>query len=314
MPAEPAEHAMSMAMQAPGCSTAMHMECAGLEKVPKGKWFCPHHASLQGKSSKPRPVSAKSSGSLDADYGAKAKSKAGSKAGKAQPADAPGRSKSSDSDDADYGARPKSKSGSKAGKAAALTSKESSESADGDNTAKPKSKSGSKAGKAQPAAALIGQESSESVDADNTAKPKSKSGSKAGKARSEDAPASKVDDNGKADRVQEDPATSAAPGKAKAVNGSKAGKARPAEQLPAILSRTHSKAKQGSGKAGTARPEEERPGHDKPAKKRKNSSSDLAAAEDVSDAAKKPKSSKTVDATKKQQSGNVQNLHAGRHS
>lgn len=42
----------------------MHMECAGLEKVPRGKWYCPQHAN-QPKASKPRPSSAKSSGELD---------------------------------------------------------------------------------------------------------------------------------------------------------------------------------------------------------------------------------------------------------
>ena len=42
----------------------MHTECAGLEKVPRGKWYCPQHAS-QPKASKPRPSSAKNSGDLE---------------------------------------------------------------------------------------------------------------------------------------------------------------------------------------------------------------------------------------------------------
>lgn len=42
----------------------MHKDCAGLEKVPRGKWYCPRHAS-QAKASKPRPSSAKVSGDLD---------------------------------------------------------------------------------------------------------------------------------------------------------------------------------------------------------------------------------------------------------
>ena len=42
----------------------MHKDCAGLEKVPRGKWYCPQHAS-QAKATKTRPSSAKISGDLD---------------------------------------------------------------------------------------------------------------------------------------------------------------------------------------------------------------------------------------------------------
>ena len=51
-------------LQAEDCPIAMHIECAGLEKVPRGKWYCPHHIG-QAKASKPRPSSAKTSGDLD---------------------------------------------------------------------------------------------------------------------------------------------------------------------------------------------------------------------------------------------------------
>lgn len=43
----------------------MHTECAGLDKVPRGKWYCPEHAASLGKSSKAKPSSAKSSANLD---------------------------------------------------------------------------------------------------------------------------------------------------------------------------------------------------------------------------------------------------------
>lgn len=79
-----------LVVQAKDCPVAMHTECAGLDKVPRGKWYCPEHAASQGKTSKPRPSSAKSSGNLDstpsvpsnsgkaAASGASAPSKAGS--------------------------------------------------------------------------------------------------------------------------------------------------------------------------------------------------------------------------------------------
>lgn len=292
----------------------MHTECAGLDKVPKGKWFCPEHASFQGKVSKPRPSSAKPSGSLDADYGAKPKSELGSKAGKVQHADALASSKSSDSDDADYGAKPKSKSGSKAGKAQqakAAALRESSESADAGDTVKPKSKSGSKAGKAQPASASAGK-ALDNVDNDSGAKSKSKSGSKVGKGQAAgDLPGkSKADlkavGNSKARKAQEDPAVSAAPSKGslQVQTGSKAGKSRSADGPPAGLVRTNSKTKQTSSKAGTTLIEEELHIDDKPAKKRKTSG------EDAAGASNKPKSSKAIDAANKQ-SASVPRPHSG---
>ncbi|DBA68705.1 TPA: hypothetical protein ACH3X2_013498 [Trebouxia sp. C0005] len=51
--------------EAKDCPVAMHTECAGLDKVPRGKWYCPEHAASLGKSSKAKPSSAKSSANLD---------------------------------------------------------------------------------------------------------------------------------------------------------------------------------------------------------------------------------------------------------
>lgn len=33
-------------MQAPQCTRAMHMSCAGLDGVPMGDWYCPQHARM----------------------------------------------------------------------------------------------------------------------------------------------------------------------------------------------------------------------------------------------------------------------------
>lgn len=45
-------------MQAPACTKAMHMHCAGLDDVPQGDWFCPQHARM----AKARKASAKARG------------------------------------------------------------------------------------------------------------------------------------------------------------------------------------------------------------------------------------------------------------
>lgn len=64
----------------------MHMECAGLDRVPRGKWFCPEHAAL-AKPGKARPASAKSSpaeeSSLEPNNSAQAPPAGGNAAAKA---------------------------------------------------------------------------------------------------------------------------------------------------------------------------------------------------------------------------------------
>lgn len=34
-----------MGSQAPTCTDAMHVECAGLTEIPEGSWFCPKHST-----------------------------------------------------------------------------------------------------------------------------------------------------------------------------------------------------------------------------------------------------------------------------
>ena len=121
-------------LQAKDCPVAMHMECAGLDKVPRGKWYCPEHAANLGKSSKAKPSSAKSSGNLDsstlapsnsgktAEAGASAPSKAGSNS-KAAAGGKAGRAHSED-DSAD-GQAPKK--GGKAGKGKLLGEQDAAE-------------------------------------------------------------------------------------------------------------------------------------------------------------------------------------------
>ncbi|DBA80639.1 TPA: hypothetical protein ACH3X1_007887 [Trebouxia sp. C0004] len=172
--------------EAKDCPVAMHMECAGLDKVPRGKWYCPEHAASLGKSSKAKPSSAKSSGNLDSTAlapsnsgktdaaGASAPSKAGSnikaaaggKAGRAHSEDdsadgqAPkkggkaGKGKVPGEDAAAEGSVPK-KGGGKAGKdRTAAEQTDPLPKAPSKTTIKLKTGGSSKAGKAHPDAAL----------------------------------------------------------------------------------------------------------------------------------------------------------------
>ena len=96
----------------------MHKDCAGLEKVPRGKWYCPEHAS-QAKASKPRPSSAKVSGDLDTSSAPSTSGKAPT-VGPSAPSKKPGgggkgKGKAQSEDDSGQGDGSK-KGGGKAGK------------------------------------------------------------------------------------------------------------------------------------------------------------------------------------------------------
>lgn len=117
-----------------------------MDKVPRGKWYCPEHAANLGKSSKAKPSSAKSSGNLDST------ALAPSNSGKTASASAPSKA----------GSNPKAATGGKAGRAHS-----EDDSADGQGP-----KKGGKAGKGK-----VGEE-----DAAEGSVPK-KGGGKAGKNR-----------------------------------------------------------------------------------------------------------------------------------
>lgn len=135
----------------------MHKDCAGLEKVPRGKWYCPQHAS-QAKASKPRLSSAKTSGDLETSLPPSTSGKAPT-AGPSAPSKAgpslksggggKGKGKAQSKDDSGQGDGSK-KGGGKAGK------KRQAEAEPADLAPKATGKagsraqaSGSKAGKAQ---------------------------------------------------------------------------------------------------------------------------------------------------------------------
>ena len=178
-------------LQAKDCPVAMHMECAGLDKVPRGKWYCPEHAANLGKSSKAKPSSAKSSGNLDsstlapsnsgktAEAGASAPSKAGSNSRAAAGGKA-GRAHSED-DSAD-GQAPKK--GGKAGKGKLLGEQDAAEGS------VPK-KGGGKAGKNRTAAEQ--SDPMPKAPSKTTIKLKTGGSSKAGKARPDAASAAVAD-------------------------------------------------------------------------------------------------------------------------
>lgn len=187
----------------------MHMECAGLEKVPRGKWYCPQHAN-QPKASKPRPSSAKSSGELDSSVapstsgkaptagpGAPSKTGANSKSG----AGGKGKGRAQGQEDAAQGEGGK-KSGGKAGK------KRQAEAEPADLPPKPTGKAGSKAqgtdgskaGKAQPEDALTAAparkksgsgDGASKASAENGGKQKSGRGKEDSKKQPRDAPIQK---------------------------------------------------------------------------------------------------------------------------
>ena len=262
-------------LQAPGCPIAMHKECAGLDKVPRGKWFCPEHASLQPKA-RPRPASAMSSGSLDADNGAKPKAKSGSKAGKPQSADTlPGKT----GPDAD----PKVDRHSKAGKAradAALDDGSSNSELQGGAPGKARSTEESAAG---PSKKASNSKSKQAASKAGTAQA-------AGKAKSKQA-------NSRADagHTEDKPKAKQAPSKAgKAPVGDKAN------------------AKKGGSKAGPTRAyAEEDPGASQPAKKRRTSGEEPADAETAAEPSQKTTGSKGKEGVKKQQSALAKDLPTG---
>ncbi|KAL3155881.1 hypothetical protein ABBQ32_012881 [Trebouxia sp. C0010 RCD-2024] len=197
--------------EAKDCPIAMHMECAGLEKVPRGKWYCPQHAN-QPKASKPRPSSAKSSGELDSSVapstsgkaptagpGAPSKTGANSKSG----AGGKGKGRAQGQEDAAQGEGGK-KSGGKAGK------KRQAEAEPADLPPKPTGKAGSKAqgtdgskaGKAQPEDALTAAparkksgsgDGASKASAENGGKQKSGRGKEDSKKQPRDAPIQKGD-------------------------------------------------------------------------------------------------------------------------
>lgn len=204
--------------EAKDCPVAMHMECAGLDKVPRGKWYCPEHAASLGKSSKAKPSSAKSSGNLDntlapsnagkaAAAGASAPSKAGSNS-KAAAGGKAGRAHSED--DSSDGQAPKK--GGKAGKGKVLGEEDAAE-------GRVPKKGGGKAGKNRTAAEQT--DALPKAPSKTTIKLKTGGSSKAGKARPDAASAAAADASGGKPTGGDVPASADRPANG---NGAKANK------------------------------------------------------------------------------------------
>ena len=150
-------------LQAEDCPIAMHTECAGLEKVPRGKWYCPHHVG-QAKASKPRPSSAKPSGDLDSSLAPSTSGK-----GPAAGTSAPSRA----------GLNSKTGAGGK-GKAKVQGEEET---VDKEGSKKSGGKAGKKRPEAEPATLPP------KISAKSAGKAQGAGGSKAAKAHSDDVPA-----------------------------------------------------------------------------------------------------------------------------
>ena len=213
-----ADTQVCVVLQAKDCPVAMHMECAGLDKVPRGKWYCPEHTASLGKSSKAKPSSAKSSGNLDntlapsnagkaAAAGASAPSKAGSNS-KAAAGGKAGRAHSED--DSSDGQAPKK--GGKAGKGKVLGEEDAAE-------GRVPKKGGGKAGKNRTAAEQT--DALPKAPSKTTIKLKTGGSSKAGKARPDAASAAAADASGGKPTGGDVPASADRPANG---NGAKANK------------------------------------------------------------------------------------------